>query len=436
MIFKAYDIRGVYPDEITEDIAYKVGRAFAFYIGEGSKIVLGRDNRKSSESLFNSLKRGIIDQGGNVIDIGLSTSPMLYFANEYLSCDGGVMVTASHNPSQYNGFKMIKKHAFPLSGEDGMEEIKKMVLDDNFNSPKEKGSSTTKDISNEYIDSFKREEYKNIKVVVDTANSVSGLIVPEMFKGVNLVHIFKDLDGNFPNHEPNPLKEENLKMLQEKVIEEGADLGVAFDGDGDRVFFVDEKGEIITSDLILALVSSLILENKGKILYDIRCSNIVKETIEGLSGIAVPTRVGHSFIKSLMKDEDILFGGEYSGHYYLKQGESYFESPYFVIFEILRAINGKKISDLILPFKKYFHSGELNFEVENKDGAIKAVEDKYKNGKINRMDGLRVDYEDWWFLLRASNTEPVLRLIVEAKNKDLLEKKVKEIKETIFPFFS
>jgi phosphomannomutase len=436
MIFKAYDIRGIYPDEITEEIAYKIGRAFVIYIGEGSNIVLSRDGRKSSESLFDSLKKGVIDQGGNVIDIGLSTSPMLYFATEYLNCDGGIIVTASHNPSEYNGFKMVRKHAFPLSGESGIGEIKNMVLNNKFVSPEKKGKITVKDISKKYIESFQKENYKNLKIVVDTANSVSGLIVPEMLRGVNLIHIFQELDGNFPNHEPNPLKEENLKMLQKKVTDEEADLGIAFDGDGDRVFFVDEKGKMIPSDLILALVSSLILEKESsKILYDIRCSNIVRETIEKLSGTAFLSRVGHSFIKSLMKEEEILFGGEYSGHYYLKQGESYFESPYFVIFKILEALEDKKMSELILPFKKYYHSGEINFEVKDKDSAIKLVEKKYTEGKINRIDGLRVDFEDWWFLLRASNTEPVLRLNVEAQDEDILNEKVKEIKETIAPFF-
>ena len=431
MIFKAYDIRGIYPEQLNEEIAYKIGQAFVNYVGQN--IVIGEDNRLSSKPLFESLKKGIIDQGGNIIHIGEVTSPMLYFAANLFNSDGGIMITASHNPSNYNGFKMVTKKAFPLSESNGLKEIEKLVLNNHFDQ-KKKGTIVSKDITDQYVNSFDKIQ-GNLKIVVDTANSSSGIIVPHLLNNFNLIHIFKDLDPSFPNHEPNPLKEENMVSLKEKVLEAKADLGIAFDGDGDRVSFVDEKGNIVSSDLILALVSSLILKNnpQQKILYDIRCSSIVKETIEGLSGKAILSRVGHSFIKELMREEDVLFGGEYSGHYYLKQGDSYFESPYFVIFEILKALESKKMSELITPFKKYFHSGEINFEVEDKEGIIKRIENKFKEGKINRLDGLRIDFDDWWFLLRASNTEPVLRLIVESNSLEKLESKIKEIKSIILP---
>lgn len=421
MIFKAYDIRGIYGEGLNEDIAYKIGRAFATYIGK--KIVVARDNRLSSESLFKALTRGINDQGSDVYDIGLSTSPMFYFAVSNLDCNGGVIITASHNPSEYNGFKMVRSDAMPLSGEDGINKIKKLVEQNNFVSA-EKGTIYKKDIISDYINSFERKKY-NLKVVVDTANSVSGLIVGEMLSGVQLFHINSELDGSFPNHEPDPLKEENVKDLKAKVLEYGADVGISFDGDGDRVFFIDENGEIITSDLIIALIAKNI--NK-KILYDLRCSNVVKETAKE----AVMYRVGHSFIKQKMKDDDIFFGGEYSGHYYLKQGLSYYESPYFVIYKLFEVMQDKKLSELINPFKKYYHSGELNFKVEDKQLIIKEIEKKYSQGKITKIDGVRIDFDDWWFLLRGSNTEPILRLIVEAKTKELLDTKIKEI----VPFFS
>lgn len=421
MIFKAYDIRGIYGEQLNEDIAYKIGRAFAMYIG--SKIVVARDNRLSSDSLFEALTRGITDQGSDVYDIGLSTSPMFYFAVSNLVCDGGVIITASHNPPQYNGFKMVRSDAMPLSGEDGISQIKQLVEENNFSSFK-KGNISTLDITDKYVNSFEIKKY-NLKVVVDTANSVSGLIVNRMFRGVSLFHLFSELDGSFPNHEPNPLEEKNIKDLKKKVLEYGADIGIAFDGDGDRVFFVDEKGELISSDLIIALIAKLI---DKKVLYDLRCSNIIKETARD----SVMCRVGHSFIKKKMKDEDIFFGGEYSGHYYLKQGSSYFESPYFVIYKLFEAMENKKLSELIVPFKKYYHSGELNFEVKDKQSVIEKVEKNYSYGKITKIDGIRIDFDDWWFLLRGSNTEPILRLIVEAKSKELLDSKIKEI----VPFFS
>ena len=421
MIFKAYDIRGIYGEQLNEDIAYKIGRAFAAYIG--SKIVVARDNRLSSDSLFEALTRGITDQGSDVYNIGLSTSPMFYFAVSNLVCDGGVIITASHNPPQYNGFKMVRSDAMPLSGEDGINQIRQLVEENNFSSSK-KGNIYPLDITDKYINSFEIKKY-NLKVVVDTANSVSGIIIDRMFSGVSLFHLFSELDGSFPNHEPNPLEEKNIKDLKEKVLEYGADIGIAFDGDGDRVFFVDEKGELISSDLIIALIAKLI---DKKVLYDLRCSNIIKETARD----SVMCRVGHSFIKKKMKDEDIFFGGEYSGHYYLKQGSSYFESPYFVIYKLFEAMEDKKLSELIAPFKKYYHSGELNFEVKDKQSIIEKVEKNYSYGKITKIDGVRIDFDDWWFLLRGSNTEPILRLIVEAKSKELLDSKIKEI----VPFFS
>ena len=321
MIFKAYDIRGVYGDDLNEDIAYKIGRAFVVYIG--SKIVLGHDNRVSSDSLLDALKRGIIDQGGDVYNIGLSSSPMFYFATNIIDCDGGIIVTASHNPREYNGFKMVRKNAVPLSGDSGINEIKELVLENNFPQSFRKGKCFDKDVSDEYVNSFEKKKY-DLKVVVDTANSVSGVLVPKMLDNVNLIHIFSELDGTFPNHNPDPLKEENLKELRKRVVEEKADIGIAFDGDGDRVFFIDELGNVIPSDLIIALISSL--NPDWKILYDVRCSNVVKEIAKNI----VSSRVGHSFIKEKMKEENVVFGGEYSGHYYLKQENSCFESPYFV----------------------------------------------------------------------------------------------------------
>ena len=439
-IFKAYDIRGIYPEEINEEAAYKIGAAFAVFIKKASnkekpQIVVGRDNRKSSDSLFNALSRGLIEQGVDVVDIGLSATPTLYFSVSNYKYDGGINITASHNPKQYNGLKMVREMAIPLSGDSGIEEIKEMVLADNFSEAEKKGEIIKRDVSDDYISINKTKDSFDSKMIVDTANSVSGVLISKMFDRTNLTHIFSELDPDFPNHEPDPLKKENIEKLQKKVIEDKADLGAAFDGDGDRVFFIDELGEIISSDMILSLIASIILKenSNNKILYDIRCSNIVRETVESLRGEAVMSRVGHSFIKALMKEKDIIFGAEYSGHYYLKQGDSYYESPYFVVFNILEEMkkSGKKLSQLIEPFKKYYHSGEINFKVDNKEEIIEKVKEKYINGKLSTIDGVRIDFDDWWFSIRASNTEPILRLIIEGKTKEIMEEKLKEIQNLI-----
>ncbi|MFZ3057922.1 MAG: phosphomannomutase/phosphoglucomutase [Minisyncoccales bacterium] len=439
-IFKAYDIRGIYPEEINEEAVYKIGAAFTVFIKKASnkekpQIVVGRDNRKSSESLFNALSRGLTEQGADVVDIGLSATPTLYFAVANYAYDGGINITASHNPKQYNGLKMVREMAIPLSGDTGIGEIKEMVLADNFSEAEKKGEIIKKNVSDDYVLINKIKDSFDFKIIVDTANSVSGVLVSKMFEGININHIFSELDPDFPNHEPDPLKKENIEKLQKKVIEEKADLGVAFDGDGDRVFFIDETGEIIPSDMILALIASIILKenSSNKILYDVRCSNIVKETVDNLKGESVASRVGHSFIKSLMKEKDIIFGAEYSGHYYSKQGNSYYEFPYFVVFNILEEMkkSGKKLSQLIEPFKKYYHSGEINFKVDNKEGVIEKVKKKYAGGKVTTIDGVRIDFDDWWFSVRASNTEPILRLIIEGKTKEIMEEKLKEIQDLI-----
>jgi phosphomannomutase len=430
-IFKAYDIRGIYGKDLNEDTAFKIGESFAVFLKkklnkEDLTIVLGKDNRSSSNSLFNFIKRGILSQSVNVIDIGLSTTPLFYFSVANFNYDGGIIVTASHNPKEYNGFKIIGPKAEPISETTGLLEIKELV-EKNVFEKKNPGKEEKKSFLNEYVsfNSF-NDDFSDFKIVVDTANSVSGIVVSNFLPSA--IHIFDYLDGNFPNHEPDPLKKENTEDLKKEIIKQEADLGVAFDGDGDRIFFLDEKGETIPCDLILALMAVSVIKDKEKILYDLRSSNIVKEIIEILGGAAIPSRVGHSFIKEKMKQEDIVFGGEYSGHFFSKN--HYFtECPYFVLFTILKILKTEKLkmSQLIKPLKKYFHSGEINFKVENKEEKIKKIKEKYKEGTITEIDGLRIDFPDWWFLVRPSNTEPLIRLIVEAKNKEIMEKKVEEL---------
>jgi len=433
-IFRAYDIRGIYPKEFDERAAYLIGQAYVKFLNKKNlRIVVARDGRLSSPSLFKFLTKGLCRQGVNVIDIGLATSPMFYFAVAHFKFDGGIMITASHLSPEYNGFKLVREKAIPISEKTGLKEIKKLTQ--TLTSLSRQGKIIPKEVLKEYtafnLKDFDLEAIKPFKIVIDTANAVSGILIPEIFKKINckIYHLFPKLDGKFPNHFPNPIIKENLLSLRKEVRNKKADLGVAFDGDGDRIIFLDERGKIISGDFITALLSQIILKAHSgeKILYDIRSSNIVKETIKRYGGVPIISRIGHSFIKEKMRKENIIFAGEFSGHYYHKF--HYFcEAPIFVLFEILKEISkGKSFSQLIKPFKKYFHSGEINFKVKNKEEILAKFEKKYKKGKISHLDGLRVDFKDWWFLVRPSQTEPVLRLVLEAKTKKLMEEKKKEL---------
>lgn len=445
-IFKAYDIRGIFPDELDEEAAYKIGRAFILFLKKSRvhsfelaktsnlKIVVGMDNRLSSGVLSAALEKGIMEQGGDIIDIGFCTTPMFYFTVAKFDYDGGLMITASHNPSEYNGFKMVNKGGIPISDDTGIKQIKEMALSGKFEPVAAIGSKEKKDVMLDYIQDNQFNEDFNFTIVVDTANSVSGVPVKRMLSKVPLIHIFDELDGNFPNHAPDPLKMENMRCLQVGVKAANANLGVAFDGDGDRLFFVDENSQVITADLVLALMSSIILRKKGKqkILYDLRCSNIVPETIKKWGGEAIITRVGHSFIKEVMRKEDAIFGGEFSGHFFYKNAFCS-EAPFFVLFSVLNEMKktNKTLSQLIAPFRKYFHSEEVNFKISNPQEKIKQIKEKYSKGTISEFDGLRIDFENWWLLVRASNTEPVLRLMVEAETQFMMDQKLDELSKII-----
>jgi len=450
-IFQAYDIRGIYPSTLNEEAAYLIGRAFVKFLKKPRlNIVVGRDGRLSSPALFRALTKGIIDQGANVIDIGLAITPMLYFAVAHFKYDGGIMVSASHNPPQYNGFKLVRVKAIPISEKSGIEEIKNLVLEGlqptrrppgrHLFKTIKKGKVVKKEVLKEYVrfnlKDFNLKKILPLKIVVDTANAVPGIVVPEFFKKINckIYHLYSKLDGSFPNHFPSPHEEKNLKAIKKEVLNKKADLGIAFDGDGDRIIFVDEKGKMIPGDLITALLAKLILKkNPGeKVLCDVRSSNVVRDIIRENGGMVVIGRIGHSFIKERMRKENIIFQGELNGHYYLRS--HYFcEAPFYVIFRVLEEMSktGKKISELIKPFQRYCHSGEINFKVKNKKKVLETLENKFKDGKVLKTDGIRIDFPDWWFNARPSHTEPVLRLVVEAKTKKLMEQKKKELSSFI-----
>ncbi|MFC1663966.1 phosphomannomutase/phosphoglucomutase [Patescibacteria group bacterium] len=444
-IFRAYDIRGLYPKEINEKVAYSVGQAFAIYLLKQRKIknklniAVGQDNRLSSPSLFKNLVKGILDQGVSVVDIGLSTTPMFYFAVGFYKLDGGINITGSHLRAEYNGFKLVKDGTVPVSEKTGLKEIKKLATKEIQPSFK-KGKILKKNVTSPYLEfnfkDFRTSTFKSFKLVVDTANAVTGILIPPLRKKLpfQIYSLFEKLDGNFPNHPPDPLIKKNLRFLQKEVKNKKADLGIAFDGDGDRILFVDEKGKIISGDMIFALLAKLILRERpgAKIMSDIRSSKIIKEVVKKNGGKFLIGKIGHSLIKEKMRKEDIVFAGELSGHYYYKN--HYFcESPFFVLFKILEEISltKKSLFEMIKPYQKYFHSGEINFKISNKEKKIRKLEKRFKSGSVSHLDGLRIDFENWWFSIRSSQTEPLLRLVVEAETKKLMEEKKKEITKII-----
>lgn len=440
-IFKAYDIRGVYPEDLNEEIVYLIGRALVVLTG-AKTVAVGRDVRISSDSLFSALAKGISEQGADVVDIGIATTPMLNFAvAEYAEYEAGVSITASHNPKDYNGLKLCYGNALPIGENTGMSDLKKLVIEGKF-SDRPAGKITKKDISGAYIKKVLSlidvKKIKPLKVVVDTANAVGAIPLPEIFKKIpcKLIPLYFELDGNFPNHEANPLKEETLADLKKKVLEEGADIGVAIDGDADRIGFVNERGETVRADLILALIAKRLLEeNPGKlILYDVRSSRIVKEEVERAGGRAEMCRVGHALIKKQMWDSGALFAGEFSSHFYYWDFYKV-ESGDLTMLKLLEIISesGKSFSEIVAPLLRYYHSGEINFKVNDKEGKMKEAEEEYGASamEISHLDGVRLDFEDWWFGVRASNTEPLLRLNLEAKSEKLMQEKKKELEKII-----
>ncbi|MAG15835.1 phosphomannomutase/phosphoglucomutase [Candidatus Woesearchaeota archaeon] len=436
-LFKAYDIRGVYGEDLTDEIAYKFGRAFVSFL-KCKVVVVGRDMRDTSPKIEEKLIQGLTDQGADVVRIGMATTPMLYFATAKFGYDAGINVTASHNPAKYNGFKLVRKDAVPISGDTGIYEMRDLVNEGKFEDVEKKGNVTERaGVLDEYIknalSSVDVSNLKKFKIVVDTANGMGGLVIPDLLGKVpcEFEHMFPELDGTFPNHEANPLKAETLRWLQAEVKNKNANLGVAFDGDADRIGFVDEKGEIVPMDLFTALIAmELLKHNKGaKILHDLRSSKAVSETITSNGGQAIETRVGHSFIKAHMREEKAAFAGEVSGHYYL-QSNYYIESPYIVMLLLLKLMTetNKPLSELMKPLKKYFNTGEVNFEVKDKEAAMEKVKQAFPDAKrVYNLDGLSMIFDDWWLNLRPSNTESLLRLNLEANTAE----KRDEMKEKI-----
>ncbi len=438
-LFKAYDVRGIVPSQLNVEIAEKIGRA-AVAVLKARTMVVGRDVRVTGPEISAAFARGVTAAGCDLIDIGPCTTPMNYFAVGSLGTDGAAMVTASHNPPEYNGFKFSRAEGRPVSGETGLKDMEKLVFEGPLPPDAETpGSVTTRDISQAYVEHLRSfaKDLKPVKIAVDTANGAVGPHFTKYTEGLplELVPLFFEPDGNFPNHEPNPLKAENMKWLQDAVRKEGCDFGVAFDGDGDRAMYVDDKGEIVSSDLVTALLAPWMLRNErsgSAVVYDLRSSWAVPEEIEAAGGAPVESRVGHSFIKAVMRDKGAVFGGELSGHYYFRDNWccDSGEIAFFVLWSLLSDA-GKPFSELVAPLRRYHASGEVNFEVEDKDGTIERIARKFSDGQIYYLDGISVKYADWHFNVRKSNTEPLLRLCLEAKTAEALGQHLTRVKSVI-----
>src|SRR5215218_9902861 len=444
-IFKAYDIRGIYPDSLCEDVARKIGRAYVDYLGlSGSRVVVGRDMRLSGEPLEGAFIKGVTEAGADVLDIGLVSTDALYFAVGYLEEPGGAMVTASHNPKEYNGFKLCREDAIALSGEHGIGQIRDLIVSGKLPEPAEypgavEESDITEDYAKHCLTFIDTEGLRPLKIVVDAGNGMAGKMLPPIFEKLpfEYVPMYFELDGSFPNHPPNPIEPENMTDLQERVVDEGADFGAAFDGDADRVFVVDEKGETISGDLLATLVAKNVLEKEpgATILYSAVCSKSFPELVESEGGKAIRTKAGHSIIKPQMREYDAAFGGEHSGHFYFR--DNYFaDSGIIAMLTVAELVARQEspLSELLAPIDPYVRSGEINREVEDQEATLKKVEEHYTqrdDPKIDHLDGLTVDYGDWWFNLRPSNTEPLLRLNVEASDREAMERERDELLDLI-----
>ena len=437
-IFKAYDVRGVVPDDLDADLVRIIGAAFARWSGAPS-IVVGRDCRLSSPELALAIAEGATASGVHVVDLGLASTDLLYFASGSLDMPG-IMLTASHNPKQYNGLKFCLAGAKPVGEETGLRTIRDMVEQGARPAADEPGSVQEHDLLGAYVEhvlSFVDvEAMRPLTIVADTANGMGGLVVPAVMQRlpVTLHHLYPELDGTFPNHPADPIDPENQKDLKAAVLEHGADIGLAFDGDADRVFLIDEQAQDVSGSLLTALVAISMLDHEpgAKIVHNLICSWTVPEVIREHGGEAIRTRVGHSFIKQVMAESGAIFGGEHSGHYYFRENygaDSGLIAAVAALGELSKA--ERPLSELLAPLRRYSASGEINSVVDDPQARIEAIAAHYADGKQDRLDGLTVEFDDWWCNVRPSNTEPLLRLNAEARTPELLAEKTAEVLASI-----
>jgi phosphomannomutase len=439
-IFKAYDVRGLYPQEVNEDAARLIGRGFVAYL-DARRIAVSRDMRLSSPSIAAAFIEGAREQGADVVDYGMMGTDMLYFAVARDGHDGGVEVTASHNPKEYNGIKMVRREAFPLSGESGIGEIRDLIASGSLPAPAATpGSLSRQDVVDDYVKhvmSFIDPGLiKPFNVVLDGGSGIAGFVAPKLFAHLpcHVDALCFEVDGTFPNHEANPLIEENRRDIVERVIQTKADIGIAWDGDGDRCFFIDGAGEFIAGDFVTALLAeAFLLRHPGAtVLYDVRASHAVKDVVGKYGGTALMNRVGHAFFKARMREENAIFGGEVTGHYYFRDN-FYADNGFIPALLILELMSrkGQTLRELLAPLReKYFISGEINTRVSNMQTVVEKIDRltiKYQDGRVYSLDGVSAEYPDWHFNVRPSNTEPMLRLNLEAVTADLMERKRDEV---------
>jgi phosphomannomutase len=436
-IFKAYDVRGVYGQDLTDEIAYRIGRAAAQYLNV-NEIAVGRDMRVSSPQIAEALIRGITDQGVNVVDLGMITTDGLYFAVGKFNYPAGAMVTASHNPGKYNGIKFCRDQARPISLDTGLADMRDIAVSGSFAEPQNKGTVTKRDVIDAYVDhalSFiDVSKLKPLKVAIDAGNGMAGLVMPRVFEKLpcQLVPQYFELDGTFPHHPASPIEPENMVDLQKLVREVGADVGAAFDGDADRMFPVDEHGNLVDGSMVTEMVTNSMLKKHpgSTILYNLIVSKSVPEMIEELGGKGLRTRVGHSFIKADMRRVNGIFGGEHSGHFYFR--DNWFADSGLIALLImleLISVEDKPLSEIIKPLDKWVRSGEINSTISDTKAKLQALKEHYgkEAQNIDELDGVTFDFGNWWFNVRPSNTEPLLRLNLEAKTPELMAQKRDEV---------
>jgi len=448
--FKAYDIRGIYNEDFNKNDVYKIGY-FLPELLKADNVLVGRDVRNSSDEIFEYLAQGIIDSGANVYNIGISTTPMVYYITAKHKFAASVQITASHNPSEYNGMKISKFNALPVGYDTGLKQLEEMIQTREVSIAHKKGKIVDYKVKDEYVQFLKTyvQDYSNLKIAVDCSNGMAGFLIKKVL-GKNPIYLYNELDGTFPNHEPNPLIEENVADLKKTVLENKCDIGIIFDGDADRVMFVDEKGKFISPDLIIGLMGHYFLKKENLpdgrqeavVLEDIRTSKAVKEYVEELGGEMHTWRVGRAYAALKLREIKGIYGGELAGHYYFRDF-FYSDSGIMAALIVLNILSrfkkeGKSMAELIGKIKKYESSGELNFKIEQKAEAMEALKDYFvaeeEPMEILDFDGYRLEFKDWWFNVRPSNTEPYLRVIAEANKKDILNEKINEI-ETIIKKF-
>jgi phosphomannomutase len=441
-LFKTYDVRGVAPDELSPELAYRVGRALVLELGVDA-VAVGRDMRTTGPVLSASLIDGIRDQGADVTDLGLVSTDALYFAVGKYGFPAGVMITASHNPPEYNGFKICREGARAVSFEDGIEQIRDRAVTNDFPDLADKrGDLMEKDVLGAYAEHVLSmvdvAAIKPLKIAIDAGNGMAGKTVPVVFESlpVEIHPLYFELDGTFPNHLANPIEPESVRDLQKAVLDNNCDLGIAFDADADRMFLIDEQGRAVGGDMVTAMVAiALLKEHPGSaICYNLICSRSVPEAIEKHGGRPVRTPVGHSLIKKIMREQDAIFGGEHSGHFYFRDNW-YADSGVIAALTVLQLVSeqDKPLSEVLGPLDTRFRSGEINMRVDDAKSVMASVEERFEKegGSVDHLDGVTVEFPDWWFSLRASNTEPLLRLNVEADTAELLATRTAEVRSLI-----